>query len=305
MILVFFGTPLFAIPALERLYAHHEIKSVVTQPDKRKGRNLKLSASAVKIRALELDIPVLEPEVLRAPEFLDKLREQEPDAIVVAAYGKILPPEILDLPRFGCINIHGSLLPHYRGAAPIQRAIMDDMDKTGVTIMQMAQGMDTGDIMMQAEVAVAPHDDTASLSVKLAEIGAGLILRTLEDIQSGAVVPRVQDESQATYAPPIAKEESEIIWSRPANTIVNLIRAMSPAPGAYTRWQGKRLKFWKADSVPRKGRPGELLIHENTLLIGTGLDALEVLEIQPEGKKRMTATEFVRGYRPNSGDKLA
>ncbi|MDP1808030.1 MAG: methionyl-tRNA formyltransferase [Actinomycetota bacterium] len=304
MIIIFFGTPQFALPTLAALHLNHELKAVVTQPDKPKGRRLSIRPSATKEWAVQHSIPILEPESLRDPAFFNYLFELKPDVIVVAAYGKILHPDLLELPKFGCLNIHASLLPRYRGAAPIQRAIMDDMDVTGVTIMRMAAGMDTGDILDQAEVAIAPVDDAASLTAKLAAAGARLILETLNEIESGSLRPIKQNEALATYAPPLAKAESDIIWSWPAPRIVNLIRALSPAPGAYTGWRQKRLKIWKARSVPHETPQGEFGVHDKTLLVGAGWGAIEVLELQPEGKKVMGAAEFIHGYRPQSGEKV-
>lgn len=300
---VFFGTPRFAIPALEQLYLEHDVIAVVTQPDKRKGRSMRYGQSEAKAWALAKHIVILEPELLNETGFLHSMREIDPDVIIAAAYGKILPPELLNLPKYGCINIHASLLPHYRGAAPIQRAIMDDMDKTGVTIMQMAPGMDTGDILKQAEIVIDPRDDAASLTERLAVAGAAALLEVLASLESGEFAQRRQEESLATYAPPIAKEESKIPWDWPATRIANLIRALSPAPGAYTLWHGKRLKIWKAASIVRETlSPGEIAVYGETLLIGSSQGALEVFELQPEGKRRMSTKEFVRGYRPKSGE---
>lgn len=304
MVVIFFGTPRFSLATLTGLRLNHQLKAVVTQPDKPKGRHLSIQPSAAKEWALQYNIPVLEPEDLREPAFLNSLRELKPEVIVVAAYGKILHRDLLELPKYGCLNIHASLLPRYRGAAPIQRALMDDMDKTGVTIMRMAEGMDTGDILDQAEVAIEPVDDGASLTAKLAEAGARLIIETLNEIESGSLKPVKQDEALATYAPPIAKAESDILWSWPAPRIVNLIRAFSPAPGAYTGWRQRRLKIWKARSVPHETPQGEFDVHDQTLLVGAGWGAIEVLELQPDGKKIMGAAEFIRGYRPQSGEKL-
>lgn len=304
MVVIFFGTPRFALPTLNALRLSHQLKAVVTQPDKPKGRRLSVQPSAAKEWAVQNSIPVLEPESLRDKSLFSRLAGLAPDVIVVAAYGKILPSDLLELPKYGCLNIHASLLPRYRGAAPIQRAIMDDMDLTGVTIMQMAAGMDTGDILDQAEVAIDPEDDTATLTAKLAEAGARLILETLSDVESGSLKPVAQDENLATFAPPIAKSEGNIDWSQPGQRIVNLVRALSPAPGAYTGRRGKRLKVWKARSVPHETPPGEFGLHGATLLIGTGWGSVELLELQPEGKKIMDAAEFVRGHRPETGEKL-
>ena len=304
MDVVFFGTPQFTLPTLSSLRLKHALKAVITQPDKPRGRHLKVTRSAAKEWALEHAIPILEPESLRDSGFVKAMKDINPEVIVVAAYGRIIPKELLDIPRFGSINIHASLLPRYRGAAPIQRAIMDDMDKTGVTIMQMDEGMDTGDILKQGEVLIEPRDNAASLTAKLAKIGADLLIETLPRLVEGGLEPVTQDESLATLAPPITKEELAIDWSLPAPRIVNMVRALDPAPGAHTTWRGKRLKILKARDVSHETPPGEFNIIEETLLIGTGLDSIEVLELQPEGKKVMGAAEFIRGYRPQSGECL-
>ncbi len=304
MDVVFFGTPDFALPTLAALASKHEVKAVVTQPAKPRGRRLKISPSAVKDWAGQHNIPILEPEQLRDPNLLNSIKELRPDVNVVAAYGRIIPRELLDIPRLGSINVHASLLPRYRGAAPIQRAIMDDMDKTGVTIMQMDEGMDTGDILSQGETLIEPGDNAALLTARLAEMGAELLIETLASLEAGQAQPIKQDESQATLAPPIAKEELSIDWSLPAARIVNLIRALDPAPGAHTAWRGRRLKIFKARDVPHGTPTGRFEIFDETLLVGTGQDAIEVLLLQPEGKKVMGAAEFIRGYRPKTGENV-
>lgn len=304
MIVVFFGTPAFAIPTLERLSGVHEVSGVMTQPDRPRGRNLSVKAAPVKVLALDKHIPILEAESVRDAALWRELEATAPDVIVVAAFGQIIPKELLEIPRYGCINVHASLLPRYRGAAPIQRALMDDMDRTGITIMQMDEGMDTGDILRQTEVLIGPEDDAGLLGAKLAEAGAESVIDVLAEIEAGTTRPRAQDAGQATYAPPLRKEESEIDWTWPGLRITNLIRALGPAPGAYTQWRGKRLKMKKARSVPHETSPGMVDVHGESLFIGSGQGAVELLRVQPEGKQEMSAAEFVRGYRPVSGERM-
>lgn len=304
MVVIFFGTPAFAIPTLERLCGAHEVSGVMTQPDRPSGRNLSVKPAPVKVAAREMHIPILEAESVRDAALWRELESAAPDVIVVAAFGQIIPRELLEIPRYGCINVHASLLPRYRGAAPIQRALMDDMDRTGITIMQMDVGMDTGDILRQAEVLIGPEDDAGLLGAKLAEAGADSVIEALAEIEAGTARPRAQDAGQATYAPPIKKEESEIDWTLPGPRINNLIRALGPAPGAHTQWRGKRLKITKARSVPHETPPGMVDVHGESLFIGAGQGAVEALRVQPEGKQGMSAAEFVRGYRPVSGERM-
>lgn len=306
MNIVFFGTPEFGVTALQELCGEHRVLAIVTQPDKPRGRHGQPQPSAIKIKAREIGIPILQPEALVEASFMAALTSFRADAIVVAAYGKIIPKEILALPLYGCINIHGSLLPKYRGAAPIQRAIMDGVMTTGVTIMQMDEGMDTGDILRTEAVAVSPEDDSGSVTKKLSLVGAGLLLKTLSDIEVGGVEPRPQSSinEHPSYAPPLRKEEREIDWRRPAADIVNLVRALAPAPGAHSHWRGKRLKILRAKWANVSLSPGEFSISDETILVGAGDGAVELLLTQPEGKRVITAAEFVRGYRPGTGGLL-
>lgn len=305
MIIGFFGTPIFAIPALEALLTRHELKVVITQPDKPKGRRLDVKPSPVKTWALEHNIPVLEPEVIKGSEFISDLSSLNLDALVVAAYGKFLPPPILSLPDHGCINIHGSLLPLYRGAAPIQRAIMDGAKTTGVTIMRMDEGMDTGDMFAQGSIEIKPTDDAAAVSDKLSRLGADLLMTVLDDIARGDSRAQKQDDAAATYAPPIEKAELEIDWAKPASTIVDLVRALSPAPGARTSRRGKLLKIGSARATAADGGgPGLILEDDGRLLVGAKEGSVELIEVQPEGKRSMSAAEFIRGYRPQTGETL-
>ena len=308
MKLVFCGTPQFAVPSLERLaQSGFEIQLVVSQPDRQKGRGLELSIPPVKQKALELGLMVLQPEKIKNnPEFQQQLTSLKPDAIIVVAYGRIIPPWMLHLPRLGNINVHGSLLPKYRGAAPIQWAIANGETVTGVTTMRLDEGLDTGDILLQRKLAIAKEDTAVSLSPKLAELGANLLVETLRGLESGAVRPIPQDNSHATLAPLLKKEDGVVDFSRTAQEIYNRMRGFQPWPGATTRFRGKGLRLISARATEdRKAAPGELRIRTDSLIVGCfGNSSLELLELQPEGKKAMSAREFINGYRPREGERL-
>ncbi len=297
---VFFGTPPFALPALEKVAAAHRLKAVVTQPDKPRGRHGRPQPSPTKQWAQEHGIPVLEPAYLKDNhEFLGALSALQPDVCVVAAYGRLLTQLVLDVPKKGFINIHGSLLPRYRGSAPIQRALMAGDKKTGVTIMQVVLETDAGDILKTAETDIKPGDDYGSLATRLSHLGAEALLVTLAELEAGTASATRQDEQLVTQAPPIIKEEAQIDWRQPAASIFNLIRGLAPKPGAFTRLNGKRLKILRSAVSSRQDslEPGELRIAGELLDVGTGTVPLELLLIQPEGKRKMTAAEFVRGHR--------
>ncbi|ACX51998.1 methionyl-tRNA formyltransferase [Ammonifex degensii KC4] len=302
MRLVFMGTPDFAIPSLEALIrAGHKLVLVVTQPDRPKGRGGKLTPPPVKEWALRHGFPCLQPTRLKDPAFLATLREAKPEAIVVVAYGKILPPEVLNLSPRGCINLHASLLPKYRGAAPIQHALIAGERETGVTTMLMDEGMDTGDILLQESLVVGEEENFGSLHDRLAQLGAELLCRTLSLWEEGKIKPQPQDHSQATYAPPLRSEDEIIRWEEPAEKIKNLVRALDPVPGARTFWQGKVLKIWRARALtgPFGGVPGEVLaLDPEGIVVRAGRGALLVLELQLAGGKRLKASEFLRGH-PN------
>ncbi len=305
--LVFCGTPRFAVPALERLAeAGHHIHLVVTQPDRPKGRGLELIASPVKESGLKLNLPIAQPDRIKTNEdFRAQLTALKPDAIIVVGYGRIIPPWMLDLPPLGNINLHASLLPKYRGAAPIQWAIANGETVTGVSTMRIDAGLDTGDILLQQELPIAPDDTSETLAPALASMGATLLVETLRGLQAGTIQPRKQDDSQSSLAPILKKEDGLIDFSRPASEIYNRLRGFQPWPGAYTRFRGKNLQIWKAlpilDAVP----PAELKVSANRLLAGCGHNtSLELLEIQLEGKKRTPARDFIHGYHPNPGEKL-
>jgi len=292
------GTPSFAVPILESLIEEYEILGVVTQPDRRAGRGRKMVVPPVKELALAHHLFVLQPKSLRKVEVIDELKELKPEAIVVAAYGQILPPEVLAIPTHGCLNVHPSLLPKYRGAAPIAGAILAGEEETGVTIMLMDEGMDTGPILVQRHLTIEPEDTTESLSEKLARLGADLLLETLPLWLRGGITPRPQDDSQATYTKPIVKEDGVIDWSLPAVEIWRRCRAYYPWPSAYTYWQGKLLKILRAKPIPQwRGAegPGQVIRLRQGLAVATGEGALLLEEVQLAGKRAMGAEEFLRG----------
>jgi methionyl-tRNA formyltransferase len=305
--LVFCGTPRFAVPTLDKLVeAAFRVELVVTQPDRPKGRGLELVSSPVKQRALELGLPTVQPESIKKNEaFRAQLAALKPDAIIVVGYGRIIPQWMLDLPSLGNINLHASLLPKYRGAAPIQWAITRGETVTGVTTMKIDAGLDTGDILLQQEIPIL-HDDTAeTLSPKLADIGATLTVETLRRLQAGSVYPRRQDNAQASLAPILKKEDGLIDFSRPAAEILNRMRGFQPWPGAYSKFRGKSLQIWKAVAINRALPSSELKMQSDRLLVGCGQGtAIELLELQLEGKKRTSACDFLRGYRPLPGEKF-
>lgn len=299
MRIIFMGTPDFSVPILEALAGSHEVVGVVTQPDKPKGRGKAVQMTPVKEKALELGICVYQPPKVREPEFVQALKGQKPDVIVVAAFGQILPKSILELPPLGCVNVHSSLLPRYRGAAPIPWAVIDGEKESGVTTMMMAEGLDTGDMLEKAAVALEPQETGGSLHDKLSALGAKLILSTLERLKEGSIVPTPQDEETACYARMLKKSMGDIDWAMDAACIERLIRGLNPWPSAYTRWNGKMLKIWRAQVVEEdyEGACGEVVYADkHTILVKTGRGALSLKELQPEGKKRMETDAFVRGY---------
>ena len=299
MRVVFMGTPDFAVASLNALVdAGHEVAAVITQPDRPKGRGNKLAFPEVKERALELGLPVHQPDSVKDEAFLELLKEYQPEVIVVVAFGRILPQTVLDLPKYGCVNVHGSLLPQYRGAAPIQRAVLDGLKETGVTTMRMDIGMDTGDMLLQAALPITDEDTTGTMFDKLAELGGRLLIDTLAGLEAGTIVPQKQDDSKATHAARILKEDEVIHWDDSAEKIFCQIRGLSPAPGAYTLWEGQRLKLWKSRINSRETgkQPGSVVeIGKDYLLVQTGKGCLEILELQPAGKKAMPAKAFANG----------
>jgi len=278
----------------------------VTQPDRPKGRGLELVASPIKECAIDLDLPITQPDRIKTNEELRaQLTALKPDAIVVVGYGRIIPQWMLDLPALGNINLHASLLPKYRGAAPIQWAIANGETVTGVTTMRIDAGLDTGDILLQNELAVAPDDTAETIAPRLASIGADLMVETLRGLQAGGVHPRSQDNSQSSLAPILKKEDGLVDFSRRGSEIYNRIRGFQPWPGAYTKFRNKNLQIVKAKPAKDALPPGELNLREGRLLVGCGHGtSLELLEVQLEGKKRTTARDFVHGYRLQTGEKL-
>ncbi|MCK9420899.1 MAG: methionyl-tRNA formyltransferase [Nitrospirae bacterium] len=306
MRLIYMGTPQFAAEPLRALAAAgHDIAGIVTRTDKPAGRGRTLAAPPVKRTAQELGLVVFQPTRVRDPEFIGILRKMEPDAIIVAAYGQILPKEILTLPKFGCINIHASLLPAYRGAAPINWAIIRGEHETGNTIMLMDEGMDTGAILMQESLPIGPEDTAGALTEKLAALGAKLIITALPLLASGKLAPIAQDGTKATLAPLLAKGDGLIDWDLSARDIHNRVRGLSPWPGAYSSLDRKMVKIIATGVLDGTGEAGLLYERDkNTLVAGTGSGLLRILTIQPEGKKPMTAGEFMRGHRGIVGEKF-
>lgn len=305
--IVFCGTPRFAVPTLDALVsAGFPVKLAVTQPDKPRGRGLELSASPVKTRALELGLPVTQPEKIKHnEEFRSRLASLAPQAIVVVGYGRIIPQWMIDLPPFGNINLHASLLPKYRGAAPIQWAIASGETVTGVTTMRIDAGLDTGDILLQSKIAINPDDTAETLAPKLARIGADLMVETLRGLQTGKIAPHPQDDSQASLAPILTKEDGRIDFQRTAAEIGNRARGFQPWPGAFTTFRGKNLHVWAARMATGSAPEGEIRLEDDRLLLGCGQGTkIEFLEVQLEGKKRMSARDFIHGYHPRTGEKL-
>lgn len=305
MRIVFMGTPQFAVPTLREMSPY--LVAVVTQPDRPRGRGHRLQPSAVKEEAAALGLPLLQPHKVKDDLFLSELQRLAPDLIVVVAFGQILPPKLLAIPPLGCINLHASLLPYLRGAAPIQRSIMNGDSITGVTTMYMEPGLDTGDIILQEEEEILPDDTAGTLAARLAQKGAGLMKRTVEAIKSGTAQRRPQDDSLATWAPPLTKEDEIIDWELPALAIANQVRALNPKPGAATFVSGQRLKIWRTQLSPESflgGKPGQVLKveGEDGILIGCKEGALLVYEVQPAGKRSMTAQGYACGYRVQPGD---
>jgi methionyl-tRNA formyltransferase len=305
--LVFCGTPLFAVPTLVRLVESGvAVSLVVTQPDRAKGRGLDLAFPPVKQSALKLGLPITQPETIKNnTQFRAQLCDMKPDAIVVVGYGRIIPQWMLDLPPFGNINLHASLLPKYRGAAPVQWAIARGESVTGVTTIKIDAGLDTGDVLLQQEIPIASDNTAETLAPRLASVGADLMVNTLRGLQGGTIQPRKQDNSQASRAPILKKEDGRIDFSRTAGEILNRLRGFQPWPGAYSQFRGKNLQVWKAKEFNLTLPSAEVKVEGDHLFIGCGQgSALELLELQVEGKKRTSAADFVRGYRPQVGEKL-
>ena len=307
MNLVFAGTPTFAVPTLEQLVAAgFEVRLVVTQPDRPRGRGMELTPSPVKQSALSLGIPVIQPDKIKHnDEFRAALAALRPEAIVVVGYGRIIPQWMIDLPVLGNLNVHGSLLPKYRGAAPIQWAIAQGENVTGVTTMRIDAGLDTGDILLQRELPITAQDTAETMAPKLAGIGAELMIQTLRGLQAGTVEAHPQDHAQATLAPILRKEDGRIDFHRSATEIWNRLRGFQPWPGAFTEFRGKNLHVWSARPLNVDIPTGTICMEGHVPLVGCGgHSALELIEVQVEGKKRMLAQDFVNGYRPYNGEAL-
>lgn len=307
MKIIYMGTPDFAVGPLKALIeAGHEICAVVTQPDRQKGRGKEMAPSPVKECASEYGIPVLTPVKIKEAEAIEELKKYPADIFVVAAFGQILSEEILNMPKYGCVNIHASLLPKYRGAAPIQWSIIDGEKETGVTIMQMDKGLDTGDILFQKKVPITEEETGASLFDKLAEAGAELIVEALAKIEKGEVTPVKQDDNNSCYAKMLSKSTGKIDWNKSAVEIERLVRGLNSWPSAYTEYKGKQLKIWKAEVLPHiEGKPGTIAkVTKDAVIVCTGDGALSLLEIQLEGKKRMSTKEFLLGRTFAEGEVL-
>jgi len=297
------GTPDFAVPSLKALIdSKYNVVGVVCQPDRPKGRGKKMSSPPVKALAEQHSIPVLQPEKIRTDEFFEEIKSFKPDLICVTAYGKIIPKNILDLPKYGCLNVHASLLPKYRGAAPINWAIINGEKTTGITTMLMDEGMDTGDILLKKEIEIGEDNTSIELGEKLSTIGAGLLIETIEKAENDEIRPIKQNDSEATSAPIIKKDVGKIDWNKSAEEIRNLIRGTQPWPGAFTSYNGKNIKIFKASVNSIVREPGKVLVSdEGKLIIGTKSNSLEIEEIQIEGGKRLRTEDFLRGNQIENG----
>jgi len=306
MRLIFLGTPAFAVPTLERIVtAGHRVLAVVTQPDRPRGRGQIAAPPPVKEAALRLGLPVYQPERVRRPEAVEYLRAIAVDAMVVVGYGQIIPQSIIDMAALGIVNVHGSLLPRYRGAGPIQWAILNGGTRTGVTTMRIDAGLDTGDMLLKAETEIGPDETAVELGQRLAAMGADLLVETLAGLEQGRIVPEKQDNAQATYAPLLKKEDGRIDWSRDARAIHNQIRGLQPWPGASTLFRGQSLHIWRSRvwNGPASGSPGTL-IGTKPPVVCCGTGALELVEVQLEGRKRISAGNFANGQRLTENESL-
>lgn len=302
MKIIYMGTPDFAVPALKALASsEHEVCAVFTQPDKPRGRKMILTPPDVKVCAQSLGIPVYQPESMKNSDALGIINQYNPDVIVVAAYGKILPKAVLDAPKFGCVNIHGSLLPKYRGAAPIQQSVLNGDKVTGITTMLMDVGLDTGGILLTEETEIGENETSGELFDRLAVLGGELILKTLSALEKGEITPKKQDESLATHTSKIDKSLCPIDFSKSAFEVYNKVRGLNPWPVATTKICGKNVKVYSTRLCTKCGKSGEVL-STKPLVVACGEKSIEILEIQPEGKKRMTADAFLAGHKLEIGD---
>ena len=309
MRIVFMGTPDFAVPSFEALLkSDNQVVGVVTQPDRPKGRGQLLTPSSVKLVAQREQISVLQPTKMKDPDFLAALAAWKPDLIAVAAFGRILPPAILSLPPKGCVNVHGSLLPKYRGAGPIQWAIINGESETGITTMLMDEGMDTGAILLQEQIPIAPEETAGSLSPRLAELGGRLLITTIAQLKAGTLVPRPQDHSQATLAPLLKKEDGAIDWTMPAKAIANRIRGLTPWPGAYTFLGADRWVICRAIPMNEATSlaPGQIeAVTKDAIHVGTGQGVLAIKELQPANSRRMLVAQYLAGHPIQAGLRLS
>ena len=304
MRVIFMGTPDFAVPTLEALIKKHEVLAVVTQPDKPKGRGKKMVFPVVKEKALEHNITVYQPQKVKTPEFVEVLKEYQPDIMVVVAFGQILSEEILNIPKYGCINVHGSILPQYRGAAPIQWSIINGEEFGGVTTMYMAKGLDSGDMILKAKEKIKPDDTYGSLYDRLSVIGADLLIKTLDLIENGEVKRIPQNDDEATFAPMIKPELEHINWNGKNTDIVNLIKGLNPQPVAYTMLNDEKIKIWFAETVDGdySGEPGAIVdVRKRDFVVMTAKGAVAVKEVQAQGGKRMSADAYMRGHAIEKG----
>lgn len=302
MNIIYMGTPDFAVPALKKLYeSKHTVQAVFTQPDKPKGRKMVLTPPDVKVCAQELNIPVYQPTTFKSKEPLEIIKKYNPDVIVVAAYGKLLPKAVLESAKYGCINIHGSLLPKYRGAAPIQQSVLNGDKVTGVTAMQMAEGLDTGDILTVIETKIGENETSGELFDRLSILGGELIIKTLEMLENGEIKPVKQDESKATHTSKIDKSLCPIDFTKSAEEVHNKVRGLNPWPIATAELNGKRLKIYSTKVCEKSGKAGTI-ISIKPLIVACGSGSVEIIELQPEGKKRMPSAAFLAGHKLNIGD---
>ncbi len=308
MRIVFMGTPDFAVPSLETLLkSDDEVVGVVTQPDRPKGRGQVLTPSPVKRIAQREQIPVLQPTKMKDPDFLAALSAWKPDLIAVAAFGRILPPAILTLPPNGCINVHGSLLPKYRGAGPIQWAIINGETETGITTMMMDEGMDTGSMLLQEKISIASDDTAGSLSPRLAHLGGRLLVETIQQLKAGTLVPQIQDDAQATMAPLLKKEDGVIDWTMSAAALANRIRGLTPWPGAFTFLGQDRWMLYQASALMGRSeeQPGSIIaVTRDVIHVATGEGVLAVKELQPANGRRMTVVQYLAGHSIQIGSQL-
>lgn len=304
MKVIFMGTPDFAVPTLEALIEKHEVLAVVTQPDKPKGRGKKMVFPVIKEKALEHNITVYQPQKVKTPEFVEVLKEYQPDIMVVVAFGQILSEEILNIPKYGCINVHGSILPQYRGAAPIQWSIINGEEFGGVTTMYMAKGLDSGDMILKAKEKIKPDDTYGSLYDRLSVIGADLLIKTLDLIENGEVKRIPQNDDEATFAPMIKPELEHINWNGKNTDIVNLIKGLNPQPVAYTMLNDEKLKIWFAETIDGdyNGEPGTIVdVRKRDFVVMTAEGAVAVKEVQAQGGKKMSADAYMRGHAIEKG----